>query len=174
MRLFLAIRPPTSVIEFAVATQELLSPTILRQGVRFSAPQKMHLTLGFLGDEMDVHKAKDTCASIFPAFGKLALEVGGLGGFPNMDRPKSIWMGVSGEGLEQLSEMIRQAFNLDESTFQGHLTIARVSPGSKAVGRALASFSQTYSSALKWGAADVELLATAPNGEYEVLSRYSL
>jgi RNA 2',3'-cyclic 3'-phosphodiesterase len=117
------------------------------QGVRFVTPAKFHLTLLFLGDlpaesvdQLD-DAGRGVCA--MQACGELSLA--GLGGFPHLQRPRVLWVGVDGdlEGLASLQSSLRDSIGSkpseSEDEFLPHVTIARISPGSKAVGRAAAA-----------------------------------
>jgi len=174
MRLFLAIRLPAPVIEFCIDVQKRLSPVIERQGVRFTAAQKLHLTVSFLGDDYDESIVLAKVLASRATSRVIELEAGGLGAFPTMARPKTVWMGVSGPELDDVAHRLSSEFGVGSSEFSGHVTIARVSPGSKAVGRALAPFAAEFKESISWSASEIELLATLPNGEYQTLGRYFL
>ncbi len=174
MRLFLAVRPSPEVLQFALFTQDTLRSVIDRQGVRFAAPTKMHLTLAFLGDDADPETTIATANRFLPGSGKLSLTVGGIGTFPSAERPKTIWLGVHGADLGRLAATTQQEYALPETPYVGHLTLARVSPGSKTVGRLLMPLADNNQEMISWEATEVELMLTLPNGEYETLGRYFL
>jgi 2'-5' RNA ligase len=174
MRLFLAIRLPEPVIQFAVELQERLKPAIARQGVRFASPAKMHLTLAFLGDDMDPDRADSIARSCLAGRGPVQLASGTLGAFPDVARPRAIWLGVNGFGLTELVASLSQALELKDEPYQGHITLARVSPGSKAVGKALKPFLLQDREAITWRVDEVDLLTTGPDGDYQKLNQYFL
>ncbi len=96
--------------------------------------ENIHLTIRFLG-EIDrstlenIKKILDE-AKIFKRFN---IHVKGLGAFPNVAKPRVIWVGVE-EGFEKLREIRRfidektsgLRIHVDQHDFQPHITIARV------------------------------------------------
>lgn len=107
-------------------------------GVRWVRPEGVHLTLKFLGDidagsVPDISGALDRSAAPSQPF-SLMLE--GVGAFPNLRRPRVIWVGLGGE-LEQLLELQQSAeremealgFARERRAFTPHLTLGRVRDG---------------------------------------------
>ena len=104
-------------------------------GVRWVAPQGIHLTLKFLGNIdaglMDsVQQAMARASVDSPRF---ALGLSGLGVFPNGRQPRVLWAGVGGDldslgalqarVAEQLSPL---GFARERRPFNPHLTLGRV------------------------------------------------
>ena len=61
----------------------------------------------------------------------LRVQAQGLGAFPNLKRPRVLWVGLSGEGFKELSEAVETAlmpldFPPEEREFTPHLTLGRV------------------------------------------------
>ena len=110
------------------------------RGVRWLAPEQMHLTLSFLGNvHGDVEEAlkKNLKAIEWKSF---FLPLLGVGVFPGKGRPNVIWIGV-GRGhphLFQLHKRVQEAaiesgLEPDLRSFHPHITLARcrdVSPES--------------------------------------------
>jgi 2'-5' RNA ligase len=133
-RLFVAIDFPQSVRRFLVD----LDPRI--RGVRWTAAEQMHLTLGFFGgvpENID-GKFREKLSTIH--FGAFFLPIAGLGTFPPKGPPKIVWIGV-GRGhphLFQLHKRVTEAalavgLEPDLRPFHPHITLARcrdVSPQS--------------------------------------------
>ena len=108
--------------------------------VKWVEPQNLHLTVKFLGDV----SLKET-ARICQAVQKAAAEVkpfeltfGGVGAFPNPERPRTIWIAGhcedAADGMALLHEKVEQrlaklGFRKDSRRFQAHLTIGRVRRG---------------------------------------------
>jgi 2'-5' RNA ligase len=125
-RLFVSIELPHPI------TQQLAELDPHLRGVRWLAPEQMHLTLSFLGDvPEDVEgKLKTNLSAIeWKAF---FLPLTGLGAFPGKGRPNVIWIGV-GSGhphLFQLHKRVQEAalaagLEPDLRSFHPHVTIAR-------------------------------------------------
>ena len=131
LRCFVAIEIPQQM-------QALLKhkQTHLRSKIRkasWTKPENFHLTLKFLGD---VHP--ETLADVREALRRVAeaqtsfsMELGGVGAFPNLNRPRVLWIGVK-QGAPTLSrlakslnrEMRALGFSMD-TRFHPHFTLAR-------------------------------------------------
>jgi 2'-5' RNA ligase len=125
-RLFVSIELPRSV------TQPLAALDPHLRGVRWLAPEQMHLTLSFLGsvtDEIQEKLKANLNAIEWKAF---FLPLTGFGAFPGKGRPNVIWIGV-GSGhphLFQLHKRVQEAalaasLEPDLRSFHPHVTVAR-------------------------------------------------
>jgi len=125
-RLFVAIDFPQSIRRFLVD----LDPQI--RGVRWTAAEQMHLTLGFFGDvpqDIDA-KFRERLGAIH--FGAFFLPIAGVGTFPPKGPPKIVWIGI-GRGhphLFQLHKRVTEAalavgLEPDLRPFHPHITLAR-------------------------------------------------
>lgn len=171
-RLFIALWPSAEATEQILDYQSALRTAITRQGVRFTAPDRIHLTLLFLGDNQDTDQARERFLTIRPR--SLDLTTGNLGAFPSMYRPRTIWLGVSADGLEEHAGQITQALGSEcaatEDPFVPHLTLARVSPGSKAVGRILMDNEQLLAPlSICWTTSELTLVESLPGGSYRIV-----
>lgn len=117
------------------ATCDLIAE--LRQltgGFRWVAAEHLHWTLVFLGNVVNEQIA-DVCKLVAEAATAIApFEVGlsGVGAFPNMHRPRTLWIGCgSGHSeLTQLHDLVDAVleplgFRREQRAFVPHLTIAR-------------------------------------------------
>ena len=129
-RLFIAIDIPSKIKQKIVALQNELKNTGFEAA--WVKPEKMHLTLIFLGDT-DYNQIP----TIIDSLKKLkddAFEVtfAHINGFPNLMRPHTLWIGVQENlGLFYLQQKIAQRLEklnlrLDEKKFIPHITIARL------------------------------------------------
>jgi 2'-5' RNA ligase len=104
-------------------------------GVRWAQADGMHVTLKFYGDVasarlVDLQAALKRAAE---SAGPMALELHGLGVFPNPVHPRVIWVGVAGE-VEQLRLLYQKVeqvsaalgFKPEMRGFTPHLTLGRV------------------------------------------------
>ncbi len=135
-RLFIAIGLSPELHQRLLPLREALVTARERQGGGLSIPPlaNLHLTLQFLGD---------TPASLVPVIDRhlnLALSgcaaftvpVRGVGAFPQLNRPRIIWAGLSSS--EKLTSLHRHVIDgldglplrLDRKPFKPHLTLARV------------------------------------------------
>jgi 2'-5' RNA ligase len=133
VRLFVAVDVPDAIKD--AVERDVVAP--LRDGVpgaRWSRPEGRHLTLKFLGEVADervggVMGALEKAASTQSGF-DAAFDV--LGGFPNLRRPRVLWIGI-GPGAEQLASLAGAVENAlqplgfpgEDRPFRGHFTLAR-------------------------------------------------
>jgi 2'-5' RNA ligase len=141
LRVFIALDTPPSVKRALV----LLRDDIARRthDVRWEASGKLHCTLQFLGDVepsaiVPIERGIARAASVIPPF---ALSYSGVGFFPDRDRPRILWVGITDPGgnLERLQERISVSlsplgFPRDERPFHPHVTLGRIK-GTPAPGR---------------------------------------
>jgi 2'-5' RNA ligase len=102
---------------------------------RWVSPGSIHLTLKFLGN-VPVNRVEEIHQAIVrgcEGFSPFRVSLTGLGCFPNMRRPRVIWVGIGGnvETLTQLqrsvdSELSRMGFKREKRGFTPHLTLARI------------------------------------------------
>jgi 2'-5' RNA ligase len=133
MRAFIAIELPEAV------RRQLgdLSVRLRQTGSKASwvQPDRMHLTLRFLGEVSEEQIAvitasmTDVCRDIAP----FTLVCEGLGGFPNLRKPSVIWVGVSPFApdlarIQTAAETGARACGLSPETkrFHPHVTLARI------------------------------------------------
>jgi 2'-5' RNA ligase len=103
--------------------------------VRWVPAEKIHLTLKFLGDvsETNVEMISTILTNQALQTEPFNISVGSLGVFPNLKRPRVIWIGVEApEELSNLqrrieSETTRLGYAADNRPFSPHLTLGRVS-----------------------------------------------
>ncbi|UCE63429.1 MAG: RNA 2',3'-cyclic phosphodiesterase [Nitrospirota bacterium] len=110
-------------------------------------PESLHLTVKFLGevDEEQLAFIQQAVEHGIKDCSPFSLQVESVGGFPNMNQPRVLWAGVSGQvaDLQRLVSHVEEAliplgFPSESKGFRGHLTLARIKQGSREVGRALA------------------------------------
>jgi 2'-5' RNA ligase len=116
--------------------QELLAPDLA--GLRLTT-RPFHLTLAFLGD-VDDTALNDVCraaATAAAGFAPFELRLEGLGVFPNPARPRTLWVGLTGPGLEPLAALQKEVaravagagYPPDDDRFHPHVTLGRLKPG---------------------------------------------
>ncbi|HEX3049612.1 MAG TPA: RNA 2',3'-cyclic phosphodiesterase [Aggregatilineaceae bacterium] len=134
-RLFIALELPPHVLEELTSIQTNLKRQIPPQTVRWVDPKGIHLTLKFLGDapvsqrETLQNKLSEAAQQVAP----FDLTAGGLGCFPNLKRPRVVWVGI--HGSETLLNALQQAvedhiaplgYPTEDRAFNPHLTLGRV------------------------------------------------
>jgi 2'-5' RNA ligase len=105
--------------------------------LRWSRTEGIHITLQFLGDVPTARIPEITqalqqaCAGTAP----FTLEVGGLGAFPNVRKPRVVWVGLGGdtEAAVRLAASVQGALSglgfTPDKPFSPHMTIGRVREG---------------------------------------------
>jgi 2'-5' RNA ligase len=126
------------------ATIQALSATTT--AVNWVAPENLHLTLKFLGDVED-QQIFAVCQATNAAVAQLHpfhCFCQGIGAFPNLERPRTIWLGLddSAGRLDQLQQCLETAylelgFPQENRPFRPHVTIGRVNLRSRRLGRLL-------------------------------------
>jgi 2'-5' RNA ligase len=135
IRTFVCVSPPDEV---KLEITEYIS-LLKRSGhsYRWAAAEQMHITLRFLGEAEPSQVQKiDTALSSIGGVSEFDIALSGAGGFPDMSRPKVLWLRV-GEGassLEKLALRVEGAaknadFAPETRKFRAHLTLARVKAG---------------------------------------------
>ena len=102
--------------------------------IKWVSPLQTHLTLKFFGSIAqetieDISRILSPVLSTYPRF---YLTLKGLGAFPNLFRPRVIWLSLGGEtkilqGLHQIIEQALVPLGIpnEDRPFQGHLTLGR-------------------------------------------------
>jgi 2'-5' RNA ligase len=138
IRAFIAIELPQTVKQELAQVSAGLAQQVAERAVRWVQPEKMHLTLRFLGDTavpqlpILTHQLDDLATQHKP----FNLHLGGLGCFPNRQRPRVIWAGLVGDeaALQSLKRELDERLSPlgwlpDDKAFQAHLTLGRVNDG---------------------------------------------
>lgn len=109
-------------------------------GVKWVPTDHFHLTLKFLGD-VDNTQLPEICDAIrqvcenVPPF---ELRFGGTGAFPNLDRPRTLWVGIDDptQSLRTLvnrleNDLAELGFKPEPRDYRPHLTLGRTRSGSR-------------------------------------------
>ncbi|MDM7999724.1 MAG: RNA 2',3'-cyclic phosphodiesterase [Dehalococcoidia bacterium] len=134
VRSFIAIDLPPAVRAELTSLEERLKAR-RHPFVKWVDPESMHLTLKFLGNvAVDsiprIVEAMSNVARLHTPFG---LRLGGMGAFPNWQRPQVVWVGVGGQldRLNSLQKGLESAlsplgFPAESRPFSAHLTLGRL------------------------------------------------
>jgi 2'-5' RNA ligase len=137
-RLFTAIDLATETRQELVACARALGPALA--GVRWVAPEALHLTLCFLGD-VPAERLEGLVAALAAGVagqGPFACGLRGLGVFPDPRRPTVLWAGVTAgaQSLADLAERLRRQARaldvaVDSRAFAAHVTLGRFRRGTR-------------------------------------------
>jgi 2'-5' RNA ligase len=175
-RLFAGVFPPPSLSGRLAEEMEALRKS-MGTG-RWVSPEKLHLTLCFLGS-VEVSSVEDLSKRLAGAVeGCLPadLEVAGLGCYPSLRRPRVLWAGIGGDlaSLAKLQAAVQEAClpyveKVEDRAFSPHLTLARFDRPPRGLARILEASSATSFGA--WRVEEVSLVRShlGTSGHYEVL-----
>ena len=177
MRAFVAVFPPQRVREALFRAARDLPAS---KDFRLTGPEKLHLTLKFLGDV-----AKDDLGRLTRALEPLRgrhepfeVSTSGFGAFPSEKKARILWAGV-GEGAEPLRNVARSVedllepagFGREERPYVPHLTLGRARGRPAKLGEA-----SILPPALRFVVSGVDLVESVPGAggvTYSVLETYS-
>ncbi|MBN2008675.1 RNA 2',3'-cyclic phosphodiesterase [candidate division KSB1 bacterium] len=133
VRTFIAIEIPAIIRSTITDLQNTLKKDPARIG--WVKVDNIHITLKFLGDveRSKIEIISQAVTQACKIFNPFSVRVAGVGAFPNMHRPRVIWVGATSENesLVRLAMSIQTAleplgFPREKQSFKAHLTIGRV------------------------------------------------
>ncbi len=133
-RAFIALEIPSQTHKEISIKTAWLQKELGTHLVRWVSSENIHLTLQFLGDitSAKIEDVSQTLSDLAGRHEKHKIIISGLGTFPNMRRPRVIWIGIQvPETLKALHQDLEAAtaklgFPPEKRSFNPHLTIGRV------------------------------------------------
>jgi 2'-5' RNA ligase len=133
LRAFIAVEIPPE-IQQAIAEKTASLQKSAGRSVRWVTRRNLHLTLKFLG-EIPLSNVDLINRALMAEAGQhspFKIEIGNLGAFPNVKRPRVIWIGLEAppdlktlqHGVESALE--RLGYAAEAKPFSPHLTIGRI------------------------------------------------
>lgn len=131
IRCFIAIEIPEKIQNIILEIQNKLRSKVV--GATWTKSGNHHLTLKFIGqvERPQLSRIEYILSKIAKQNGQFTIEFGGLGVFPNWERPRVLWIGLTkGESkIRVLSVSINKGLNEllypIDNRFHPHLTLAR-------------------------------------------------
>ena len=169
-----------------MAVQAKLARTVPENAVRWTGPEQLHLTLNFLGHlaEENVSRVSAEAQGICARRSAVQLTARGVGFFPNANRPRIVWVGIEGPGLDDIQAELEQVCCVitsqpPDNLFKGHVTLGRIKSVTRNEGRELAQAAECddISEFGTWTVRSVELMNSqlSPRGSvYSVLKAFPL
>jgi 2'-5' RNA ligase len=141
VRLFIAVEledaTRQAVSRLVHGVQSALGPAA--RGVKWVAPENLHVTLKFLG-EVPSHRVESAVRAVRRAApgGAFSLRMGPLVANPSVARPRTLWLDIV-EGHEELKALaagveaacVADGFLADHRPFRPHVTVGRVREGAR-------------------------------------------
>ena len=136
IRAFIAIPLPESVLEQVQQIQKKLKSCKVHMA--WVEPHNVHLTLKFLGDIApgDIDRVTEAMSGAAVGIAPFKLAAGDIGIFPDLRRPRVLWLGLTGDipklaafqkHLEGcLYEVSQGDWKPEGRLFKAHLTIGRI------------------------------------------------
>lgn len=135
LRTFIAMPLSPAVIQQLADVQRALRRKCPEQAVTWVKPENIHLTLFFLGDILPERQSSvEAALSVVVRHARtFTFCVQGAGAFPNLNRPRVIWVGLE-EPTGQLALLHRAVnealanigFQPETRRFSPHLTLGRI------------------------------------------------
>ncbi|WP_110181362.1 RNA 2',3'-cyclic phosphodiesterase [Nocardioides solisilvae] len=138
MRLFVAAVPPPEVVEDLDAFLDVRRGAARAEGLRWSLPEHLHVTLAFLADAAERH-LDELLERLERAAGRrsqVPTRVAGGGAFPHVAGARVLWAGLELDDpgateLRRMAEGARAAASrtgiaVDGQRFRPHVTLARL------------------------------------------------
>lgn len=137
IRTFIALDFPLSILDSIEQQTKRLRQTLGNDVIRWVLTHNLHLTLKFLGNVPVSHLEflKQMLAQATDSITQFDLQIGGVGSFPNSNRPRVLWVGIHAPALlSNLQKAIeegakRLGYEKEERPFSPHLTLGRVRQG---------------------------------------------
>ena len=131
-RTFIAIEIPASVKLKELL--ELIRIDLREDRIRWVNPEKLHITLSFIGDtsEQQLINISEQLEEICSGYSSMELHFKELGVFPNLRKPRVFWIGMEkNKLLENLRSdieimLLDKGIKRENRPFKPHLTIARI------------------------------------------------
>jgi len=134
VRAFIAIKLPELTRRAIGDQQARLARYPAAHAARWTPPENIHLTLKFLGDVPSgrLPAIEKSLRATTHAHRVFNLRISGLGCFPNVRRPRIVWVGVGGDTEQLLSlqrdiavGMAELGWPQESRTWSPHLTVGR-------------------------------------------------
>ena len=133
IRAFIAIPLDSNIQHSIEHIQDHLKQT--NNDVKWVKPENIHITLKFLGDvkQEQINSVKGALAIFTQNMRPFEVELSRLGAFPNIDRPRTLWVSLndSKQRLSRIAVSLEKAldkigFQGDQKSFSPHITIGRI------------------------------------------------
>lgn len=139
-RVFVAIDIPTDLRDRVGSYIAHLRTNTHGVRIGWERAEKLHITLKFLGsiDDAELQALTVGLSRLATRYSPFTADLAGTGVFPNVERPRVLWIGVKNDGgamtrLANEVEFVSRdcGFEADNRAFSPHLTIGRIRENGK-------------------------------------------
>lgn len=130
IRAFVGVRIAPDTVESILQALSQIERRLT--GVRWVARENFHFTLKFLGDveERRIKAVGQALEQALGPFSRFSINAKGIGVFPDLKRPRILWVGLAGPPLGELAAQVESAlepvgFPREKRAFKPHLTVGR-------------------------------------------------
>jgi 2'-5' RNA ligase len=133
VRVFIAIEVPENIQKEVFSLKNNISSDYVK--IRWVKEENIHLTMIFLGEiaEDVIEQVKDRMQVVSKRHKVFNMALQGSGAFPNLRRPRVIWVGVSSNSEQPIINLANDLtitldfLKLDDKrTFKPHITFGRI------------------------------------------------
>jgi len=183
LRTFISVTLPKKI----VSVSDMLKTTVIvkKENVKWVNAGNIHLTLKFLG-HTPVEAADEinkVLEKVVVNYSGMELAIIGTGCFPNIERPRVLWVGIDGE-TNELQQFVtdldknleKLGFPIEGNEFTPHITLARVKYPPKDIPK-IANFINTSYEPIKFNVNRIRFMSSElfPNGPiYSILGTHFL
>jgi len=183
LRTFISVTLPKKI----VSVSNMLKTTVIakKENVKWVNAGNIHLTLKFLGHTPleavdEINKALE---KVVVNYSGMELAISGTGCFPNIEKPRVLWLGIDGE-TNELQKFVtdldknleKLGFPIDGSEYTPHITLARVKYPPKDIPE-INNFINTSYEPIKFNVNRIRFMSSElfPNGPiYSILGTHFL
>jgi RNA 2',3'-cyclic 3'-phosphodiesterase len=130
IRAFIAVEiDPHAVRQISATVADL---KLRMPGIRWVTQTNLHFTIKFLGniEESKIEPIAQALELALHPFPRFTINAKDLGVFPDLKRPRVLWIGLEGKELLELASKVEKAleplgFGSEKRDFKPHLTVGR-------------------------------------------------
>ena len=132
IRAFIAVKVPGNIAD---SLENFLTELRPLSRIKWVRRNQFHITLKFLGElEPSIIRLVQDLLMPLKKFKPFTIELNHIGGFPNLNAPRVLWLGGD-KGSQELAKLSRKINDilyseadlpLDDKKFRAHLTLARL------------------------------------------------